>query len=108
MHSGSGKHDSVADGRMMEVLVIFALRHDLYVEGTRSYGFSTHVWETGGRDFARIEMVSRRGGRGRVVGSSVEVSVGDGGRMWGVRCTAGWYAMLGTGIRDLRPWHCHA
>ena len=74
---------------VMEVLVIPMLGSDLYDEGLMSYGFATHVWETGGRDFARIETVSRRGGRGRVVGSSVEISVRDGGRMWGVKCIAG-------------------
>ena len=43
----------------MEVLLIVALGHDIYREGTRSYGFATHIWETGGRDFARVETASR-------------------------------------------------
>ena len=50
---------------VMEVLVIPMLGSDLYHEGLVSYGFATHVWETGGRDLVRIKMVSRRGGRGR-------------------------------------------
>ena len=44
----------------MEVLLIVALGHDIYREGTRSYGFATHIWETGGRDFERVEMVRMR------------------------------------------------
>ena len=100
MRSGGGGHDSVAGRWVMEVLVVVALVHVLYDEDMRSYGFATHVWETGGRDFARIETVSRRGGRGRVVGSSVEISVRDGGRMWGVKCIAGrWYAMMVKSMR---------
>ena len=43
----------------MEVLVVVALVHVLYDEDMRSYGFATHVWEMGGRDCARVEMVSR-------------------------------------------------
>ena len=38
----------------------------------RSYGFATHVWEMGGRDFARIEMVSLVDGSLR--GSSIQKS----------------------------------
>ena len=33
---------------VMEVLVIPMLGSDLYHEGLVSYGFATHVWETGG------------------------------------------------------------
>ena len=93
MECGSG---SSGTGRWArEVLVIVALVCVSYEEGIRAYGFATHVWETGGRDFARIETVSRRGGRGWVVLSSVEISAGDGGRMWGVKYIAGrWYAMM--------------
>ena len=43
----------------MEVLLIVALGHDIYREVTRSYGYATDIWETGGRDFDRVEMVSR-------------------------------------------------
>jgi len=32
----------------MEVLVIIALVCVIYEKGMRSYGFATHVWETGG------------------------------------------------------------
>ena len=60
---------------VMEVLVIPMLGSDLYDEGLMSYGFATHVWETGGRDCARVEMVSRWGGRGWEVGASVGVGV---------------------------------
>ena len=59
----------------MEALVIVALVCVSYEEGMRSYGFATHVWETGGRDCARVEMVSRWGGRGWEVGASVGVGV---------------------------------
>ena len=59
MRSVGGRHVSVAGRWVMEVLVILVLGYDLYDEGTRSYGFTTHVWETGGRHFARMEMVSR-------------------------------------------------
>ena len=85
---------------VMEVLVIPMLGSDLYDEGLMSYGFATHVWETGGRDLVRIKMVSRRGGRGRVAGSSVEVSVGDGGRMSCVICIDG----EEYGIRECMVW----
>ena len=44
---------------VIEVLVIVALGQDSQDEGPRPYGFTTHVWGKGGRDFARIEMVSR-------------------------------------------------
>ena len=60
-----------------EVLVMVALMCVSCEEGMRSYGFATHVWETGGRDFARVEMVSRWGGMGWVVGASVGMRVGD-------------------------------
>ena len=84
---------------VMEVLVIPMLGSDLYDEGLMSYGFATHVWETGGRDFVRIEMV------GRVACSSVEVSVGDGRRMWGVICIArGWCAMMETSMKSGSVW----
>ena len=100
MRGGGGRHDCVTGRWVMEALVIVALVCVSYEEGMRSYGFATHVWETGGRDLVRIEMVSRRGGRGRVAGSSVEVSVGDGGRMWGVICIArGWCAMMETSMK---------
>ena len=55
----------------MEALVIVALVCVSYEEGMRSYGFATHVWETGARDFARVNIASRwregcvfRGGHG--------------------------------------------
>jgi hypothetical protein len=90
---------------VMEVLVIPMLGSDLYDEGLVSYGFATHVWETGGRDLVRIEMVSRRGGRGRVAGSSVEVSVGDGGRMSCVICIAErWYEMTVKSMGSGSVW----
>jgi len=105
VRSGGGGHDSVAGRWVMEVLVVVALGHDLYDEDMRSYGFATHVWETGGRDFARIETVSRRGGRGRVVLSSVEISAGDEGRMWGVKYIAGrWYAMMVKSMGSGSVW----
>ena len=43
----------------MEVMGVVALWHDLYDEDLMSYGFATHVWETGGRHCAKIERVSR-------------------------------------------------
>ena len=40
-----------------------------------------------------------------MVCSSVEVSVGDGGRMSGVRCIAGgWYAMMKKSMGSGRVW----
>ena len=84
---------------VMEVLVIPMLGSDLYDEGLMSYGFATHVWETGGRDFVRIEMV------GRVACSSVEVSVGDGGRMCCVICVAErWYEMTVKSMGSGSAW----
>ena len=62
MGGGGGRHDRMAGlwvTWVMEVLVIPMLGSDLYDEGLMSYGFATHVWGKGGRDFARIEMVSR-------------------------------------------------
>ena len=47
MEFGSGS--SVTGRWAMEVLVIVALVCVIYEEGVRSYGFATHVWETGGR-----------------------------------------------------------
>ena len=44
---------------VMEVLLIVALGHDIHREVTRSYGYATDIWETGGRDLDRVEMVSR-------------------------------------------------
>jgi len=42
---------------------------------------------------------AQRRGRGRVVGSSVEVSVEDWARAWGVRCmSGGWYEMMETSM----------
>ena len=61
---------------VMEVLVIPMLGSDLYHEGLVSYGFATHVWETGGRDCARVEMVSRWGGRGACLGAGMGGRVG--------------------------------
>ena len=83
----------------------FALGYDIYDEGMMLYGFATHVWGMGGRDLARTEMVSRRVGRGRVAGSSVEVSVADEGWMWGVRCMSGrWYEMIETSMGSGSVW----
>ena len=59
VRGGGGRHDSMAGRWVMEVLFIVALGHDIYRENTRSYGFATHIWETGGRDFARVETASR-------------------------------------------------
>ena len=99
MRSGGGGHDSVADRWVMEVLMVVALVHVLYDEDMRSYGFATHVWETGGRDFVRIEMV------GRVACSSVEVSVGDGGRMCCVICVAErWHEMTVKSMGSGSAW----
>ena len=40
-----------------------------------------------------------------MLGSSVEVSVGDGGRMWGVICIArGWCAMMETSMKSGSVW----
>ena len=40
-----------------------------------------------------------------MLGSSVEVSVGDGGRMWGVICIVrGWCAMMETSMRSGSVW----
>ena len=56
---GGGRHDSVAGRWVMEVIVIVAVGYDKYDEVLVSYGFDTHVWGTGGRDLARIKMVSQ-------------------------------------------------
>ena len=105
MRGGGGRHDCVTGRWVMEALVIVALVCVSYEEGMRPYGFATHVWETGGRDLVRIEMVSRRGGRGRVAGSSVEVSVGDGGRMSCVICIAErWYEMTVKSMGSGSAW----
>ena len=69
MEFGSG---SSGTGRWArEVLVIVALVCVSCEECMRSYGFATHVWETGARDCARVEMVSRWGGRVCVLGVGV-------------------------------------
>ena len=40
-----------------------------------------------------------------MLGSSVEASVGDGGRMWGVICIAsGWCAMMETSMKSGSVW----
>ena len=40
-----------------------------------------------------------------MLGSSVEVSVGDGRRMWGVICIArGWCAMMETSMKSGSVW----
>ena len=59
MRGGGGRHDSMAGRWVMEVLLIVALGHDIHREVTRSYGYATDIWETGGRDLDRVEMVSR-------------------------------------------------
>ena len=58
MCAGCGRHD-VSGRWVMEVIVIVAHGYDIYDEDLMSYGFATHVWGTGGREFVRIEMVSR-------------------------------------------------
>ena len=74
MEFGSG---SSGTGRWArEVLVIVALVCVSYEEGMRSYGFATHVWETGGRDFAGVNIASRWGGRGACLRASVGGRVG--------------------------------
>ena len=81
---GGGRHDSMAGRWVMEVLLIVALGHDIYRENTRSYGFATHIWETGGRDFDRVEMVRMR--RAGVCGRG---GSGDGGRRLGEEAGCG-------------------
>ena len=59
VRGGGGRQDSMSGRWVMEVLLMVALGHDIYREVTRSYGYATDIWETGGRDFDRVEMVSR-------------------------------------------------
>ena len=105
MRGGGGRHDCVTGRWVMEALVIVALVCVSYEEGIRAYGFATHVWETGGRDCARVEMVNRWGGRGWEVGASVGVGVGDVGRSKGAgRTSRGWYEMVRKSMGPGSVW----
>ena len=103
MECGSG---SSGTGRWArEVLVIVALVCVSCEECMRSYGFATHVWETGARDFARVNIASRWKRRGWEVGASVGVGVGDVGRSKGAgRTSRGCYEMVRKSMGSGSVW----
>ena len=95
MRGGGGRHDCVTGRWVMEALVIVALVCVSYEEGIRAYGFATHVWETGARDFARVNIASRWGGRGVCLGAGMGGRVGHTWRSQGAGRTSGkWYEMV--------------
>ena len=105
MCGGAGRHDSVAGRWVMEVLMVVALVHDLYDEDMRSYGFATHVWETGARDFARVNIASRWGGRGACLGAGMGGRVGHTWRSQGAGRTSGkWYEMVRKSMGSGSVW----
>jgi len=103
MECGSG---SSGTGRWArEVLVIVALVCVSCEECMRSYGFATHVWETGARDFARVNIASRWGGRGVCLGAGMGGRVGHTWRSQGAGCMSeGYYEVIRKSMGSGGVW----